>query len=271
MTIDIHPTAIVHPEAKLGAGVRIGPYAVIEGPAEIGDGCVIQAHAVITGHVRMGERNFIGYGAAIGGDPQDHSFHPEMQAWVVIGDDNHIREYVTIHRGSKPDTETRVGNKCMLMVGVHLAHNVHLDDSVVIANDALLAGYVQVGAGVFIGGGSVFHQHIRIGRKVMVRGNCSFSKEIPPFVIAAGVNRVAGLNAIGLRRNGFTTAERQEIQSAFNLLYRNGLNASQALHAASKKSWGPAATEFFEFVATAKRRGVCSLMKNGAGAEEEEE
>lgn len=267
MTLDIHPTAIVHPDAKIGAGVRIGPYAVIEGPAEIGDDCLIQAHAVITGHVRMGARNFIGYGAAIGGDPQDFSFQPQMRAWVTIGDDNQIREHVTIHRGSKPDTETRLGNKCLLMVGVHLAHNVRVGDSAVIANAALLGGYVQVGTGVFIGGGSVFHQHIRIGQRVMVRGNCSFSKEIPPFVIAAGLNRVAGINAIGLRRNGCAAAERQEIQNAFTLVYRSGLNTSQALQAASEKSWGPAATEFFEFVGSS-RRGICSLMNNGNGEEE---
>ena len=272
MTAAIHPTAIVHPNAKLAEGVRIGPYAIIEGPAEIGEGCLIQAHAILTGHVRMGSRNTIGYGALIGADPQDYSFQPSTESWVVIGDDNRIREYVTIHRGTKPATETRVGNHCFLMAGVHLAHNTQVADRVVIANNALLGGYVEIETGVFIGGGSVFHQFIRVGRQAMVRGNCAFSKDIPPFVIAAGVNSVAGLNAVGLRRGGFTAFERQEIRTAFKLLYRSGLNISQALQAASERTWGPAATEFFAFAVAAKRRGLCGLFgtKRGEPPAEEE-
>ena len=106
----IHPTAIVHPGARLGAGVCVGPYAVIEGPAQIGDGCVIQAHAVITGWVRMGANNTIGYGAIVGGDPQDYAFNPATQSWVILGDNNRIREYATLHRGTGENAETRVGN-----------------------------------------------------------------------------------------------------------------------------------------------------------------
>ena len=270
MSTAIHPTAIVHPDAKLAADVRVGPYVVIEGPAEIGAGCLIQAHAIITGHVRIGVSNSIGYGAVIGADPQDYSFHPETESWVVLGDNNRIREYVTLHRGTKPDTSTRLGSNCFLMAGVHLAHNAEVADRVIIANNVLLGGYVRIDTGAFIGGGSVFHQFLRVGRQAMVRGNCSFSKDIPPFTIAAGVNTVAGLNAIGLRRSGLSEEQRQEIKDAFKLLYKSGLNTTQALQAASQRTWGPEAAEFFEFVAEAKRRGICGLMKSRAESVNEE-
>ena len=271
MSHAIHPTAIVHPEAQLGDGVRIGPYVVIEGPAEIGPGCTIQAHAVITGHVRMGAHNTVGYGAILGADPQDYSFHPETESWVTIGESNRIREYVTIHRGTGAGTETRLGNHCFLMAGVHLAHNTRVENRVVIANDVLLGGHVQIGENAFIGGGTVFHQFIRVGRNAMVGGNCSFGKDIPPFVMALRINVVAGLNAIGLRRNGFTAAQRQEIKEAFALLYKSGHNTTQALEAARCRTWGPEACEFFAFVAAAKRRGICALSKSRHGGGEDGE
>ena len=266
----IHPTAIIHPDAKLAADVRVGPYVVIEGPAEIGVGCVIQAHAVITGHVRIGANNTIGYGAVIGADPQDYSFHPETKSWVAIGENNRIREYVTIHRGTKPDTTTRLGSDCFLMAGVHLAHNTEVADRVVIANNVLLGGYTRIATGAFIGGGSVFHQFVRVGRQAMIRGNCAFSKDVPPFTIAAGVNCVAGLNAVGLRRSGLSAAQRGEIKEAFKLLYKSGKNTTQALAEASQRTWGPEATEFLEFVAAAKLKGICGPMRSrGEGGSEE--
>jgi len=272
MSSNIHPTAIVHPEAKLGENVQIGPYAIIEGPAQIGDNCVIQAHAIVTGHVRMGCNNFVGYGALVGGDPQDYAFKTDTESWVVIGDNNRIREYVTIHRGTGQGTETRVGNNCFLMGGTHLAHNVVLGDRVVIANNALLAGYVQVQDGVFIGGGAVFHQFIRIGRLAIIRGGSSFGKDVPPFLVGAGINRVGGMNVIGLRRNGFNLEQRKEIKEAFKLLYKSGLNTNQALEAAGERQWGPDAAGFFQFVREAKKRGICSLMsgKRGEGDSAEE-
>ena len=272
MTSDIHPTAIVHPDARLGAGVRIGPYAVIEGPAEIGAGCVIQAHAILTGHVRMGANNTVGYGAILGADPQDHAFRPEIESFVTIGDNNVIREYVTIHRGTGPGTETRLGSHCFLMTGVHLAHNTRVDDRVTIANNVLLAGHVQIGANAFVGGGTVFHQFVRIGRNAMVGGHCAFGKDIPPFVMALRVNVVAGLNVIGLRRAGFNATQRSELKDAFALVYRSGMNTAQAVEAARDRTWGPEAAEFLAFIAGAKRRGICALSKSrhGSGGDDTE-
>jgi len=262
----IHPTAIIHPEAKLGPGVQVGPYAVIEGPAEIGERCVIQAHAIIGGHVRMGARNRVGHGALIGGDPQDTAFDPATESWVIIGDDNRIREYATLHRGTAPGSETRVGNGCFLMGGVHLAHNVVLGNRVIIANNSLLGGHVRVEDHVFIGGGCVFHQFVRVGRNVIVQGQSALSKDIPPYLLACRRNKVAGLNTVGLRRGGFAAAQRQEIKEAFKLLYKSGLNTSQALAAARERCWSAEAEAFFAFVADAKKRGICDLAESRRGA-----
>ena len=265
----IHPTAVIAPGAELGVNVRIGPYAVIEGAARIGDGCVIQAHAVISAHVVMGPDNLIGYGAVLGADPQDLSFNAATGSSVRIGSGNKIREYCTLHRGTTEGSETSVGDGCFLMAGAHLAHNVQLGDGVVLANNVLLAGHVQIADRVFIGGGTVVHQYTRIGRLAICQGLSGFSKFVPPFVIAAQVNGVAGLNVVGLRRAGFGSGERAEIKEAFDLLYRRGCNVSQALAAADQRSWGADASEFWSFVRGAGKKGICDLISTRRRGEPE--
>ena len=267
-----HPTAVIHPDAILAADVEVGPFAVIEGAARIGAGCVIQAHAIIGAHVVMGECNTIGYGAIIGGEPQDFAFQPSVKSEVRIGDGNKIREYATIHRGTAEGSATVVGSGCFLMAGAHVAHNCHVGDHVVIANNALLAGHVAVGERAFIGGGCVFHQFVRIGRLAICQGGAAFSKDLPPFTTGTGLNSVAGLNSVGLRRAGFTGGQRAEIKAAFSLLYRRGLNTAQALAAARERPWGEAAQAFWDFAAGAKKRGLCDFTaaRRGAPAEPDE-
>jgi len=268
----LHPTALIHPDARLGAGVRIGPFVVIEGAAEIGAGCSIAAHAVIGASVVMGEDNHIGYGAIIGGEPQDLAFPAGAPCAVRLGRGNRIREYVTIHGGSAPGSSaTVVGSDCFLMAGAHLAHDCQLGDRVIIANSALLGGHVTVGSGVFIGGGCVFHQYLRVGRLAICQGASAFSKDIPPFTTAAGRNGVAGLNVVGLRRAGLGTGARAEIKAAFALLYRSGLNTAQALAAAGDHEWEADAQEFWDFIGAAKKRGLCDLLGTRPGAESEAE
>jgi len=254
----IHPSAFVDPAAQLAADVEVGPGAIIESGAVIGEGCRIQAHAVITGYVRMGARNTVGYGAILGADPQDYDFKPGTKSEVLIGDDNIIREYVTIHRGTKEGSVTRVGDNNFLMVGVHLGHNATIGNRVIIANNCLLAGYVEVQDGAVLGGGSVFHQFLRVGRLCMVRGGERFPKDIPPFVSAYGTSMVAGINAVGLKRAGLSSEIRLEIKRAFRLIYHSSLNITQALEESKKTSWGPEAQEFLDFIASAKKRGVCA-------------
>jgi UDP-N-acetylglucosamine acyltransferase len=269
----IHPSAFVDSEVQLGEGVQVGPGAIIEAGAVIGDGCLIQARAVISGHVRMGVRNTVGYGAVIGADPQDFDFKTGTKSEVLIGEDNVIREYVTIHRGTKEGSATTIGNHSYLMVGVHLGHNVSVGNRVIVANNCLLAGYVSVHDEAVLGGGSVFHQFIRVGRLCMVRGGERFGKDIPPFLIAYGTNLVSGLNAIGLRRSGISSESRMELKRAFRLLYLEGRNISQALEEASTKQWGEEAESFFAFVREAKKRGICAVdyhRLNREGNSEEE-
>lgn len=268
--MSIASTAVVHPEARLGANVTVGPYAVIEGAAQIGDGCTIQAHAIVGAHVRMGRGNLIGYGAIVGGDPQDFAFDPATRSEVVMGDGNKIREYCTIHRGTAPDSATVIGDGCFLMVGAHLGHNVRLGNGVVLANNVLLAGHVSVADRVFVGGGCVFHQHIRVGRLAMCQGLSGFGKDIPPYTVAGRINGVAGLNVVGLRRAGFTAPQRAEIKDAFALLYRSGLNVSQALEASADRAWGAEAQAFWAFVAGAKKRGLCDFLPDRRSATAED-
>ena len=209
----------------------------------------------------MGQENTVGHGAILGGDPQDFSFNPITESHIQIGDRNRIREHCTIHRGTQAGTATVIGDDCFVMVGCHLAHNVRLGNRVVMANNVLLAGHVTVDDGAFLGGGCVFHQHIRIGRLAIAQGGGAFGKDIPPFTLAARVNGIGGLNVVGLRRAGYTAEQRAEIKRAFALLYLSGLNTSQALAAAESQTWGAEASEFFSFVSAAKKRGICALLR----------
>lgn len=256
----IHPTAIVSPQAALADDVEVGPYAIIGDQVALGAGCVVQAHAVLEGRTTLGERNLVGYGAVLGTPPQDFAFQDSVCSEVRIGNDNTFREYVTIHRGTKEGSATVVGDGCFLMVGSHLGHNVRLGNKVIIANNCLLAGYVEIGDGAVLGGGTVFHQFIRIGALAMVRGGTRFGKDIPPYTSADGENLLSGINAIGLRRAGLSTETRQEIRRAFKLIYRSGWNVAQALEEAKKTSWSPEAQVFFDFIAASKR-GVCGANR----------
>jgi len=233
--VTIHPTAIVDPAARMGTDVEIGPFSVIGPQATIGEKTIVQSHVVIEGDVVIGTGNFIGHGAIIGAPPQDVSFSPERKTMVKIGNDNIIREYCTIHRGSPDGSATKIGDKNFLMAGAHVGHNCVVRNNVVIANNCLLAGHVQ--------------------------GSSAFGKDLPPFVIAAERNSIFGVNVVGLRRAGFSTKERDEIKTAFKLVYLSGLNISQALRKAAPMNLGAPAREFLDFVANAKKRGICPLKR----------
>ena len=261
---NIHPTAIVDPDAKIGHGVVIGPFSIIGPRVTISENTIVQSHVVIEGEVKVGRGNFIGHGAIIGVPPQDVSFSPDRKTKVEIGNDNIIREYCTIHRGSPDGTATTIGNKNFLMSGAHIGHNCLIGSNVVVANNCLLGGYVRVDDGAFLGGGSTFHQFMHIGRLVMVQGSSAFGKDLPPFLVAAERNSVFGLNIVGMRRAGLSANDRDEIKEAFKLVYLSGLNTSQALKKAETMTFGAPAREFLDFVAGSKKRGICPF-KRGMG------
>jgi UDP-N-acetylglucosamine acyltransferase len=258
----IHPTAVVDPKAKISAGAEIGLFSIVGPQATIGDKTIVQSHVVIEGEVEIGTGNLIGHGAVIGPPPQDVSFSPERKTKVEIGNDNIIREYCTINRGTADGSATKIGDKNFLMTGAHIGHNCEIGNNVVIANNCLLAGYVRVDDGAFLGGGSTFHQFMHIGRLVMVQGSSAFGKDLPPFVIAAERNCVFGLNIVGLRRAGFSAKERDEIKAAFQLVYLSKLNISQALKKATTMNFSAPAREFLDFVANAKKRGICPIKRS---------
>jgi UDP-N-acetylglucosamine acyltransferase len=254
----IHPTAIVSDQARLAADVEIGPFAVIDGPVELAPGVAVGGHALLRGRLRVGRGTSIGWGAAIGGDPQDLGFDPDTESGVEIGEDNTIREYVTIHRGSGRGTSTRMGDRNFLMAGVHLGHDTQVGDDCIMANNVLLAGHVEVADRCFLSGGAVFHQFVHIGTLALVQGNAAISQDVPPFSIAHARNRLAGLNVVGLRRAGLDPAARAEIKRLFRLLFRSGHSLAAAVEQAAAEPWSAAARPLLDAVARPSRKGVVS-------------
>jgi len=229
--MEIHPTAVVSKRAELAHDVRVGPYAVVEDDVSIGAGCEIGAHAVVKRFTTLGERNRVYEHACLGGEPQDVKFRGEVSA-LRIGDDNLIREYVTIHRASGEGEATRVGSRNFLMVGVHVAHNCEVGDDNTLANGAALAGHITVEDHVFFSSNVGAHQFVRFGRYAMVGGKSKIVQDVLPFFTTDGnPPRVRGLNTIGLRRGGFSPASRAALKRAYQLLFRARLPLKSALAA----------------------------------------
>lgn len=263
--MSIHPTAVVDPGAVVGAHVTIGPFAFIDRDTQIGDGCVIGPHSVVLRYTSLGGNCRVHACAVLGDLPQDLAFKDEP-SFVKIGSNCVFREGVTVHRGTKPGTSTVVADNCYLMANSHLAHNVQLGNNVILANGVLLAGYVEVGDRAFISGNVVVHQFCRIGRLVMVQGLGGASKDVPPFCVVPGLqgNVVIGLNVVGMRRAGLSPQARLEVKRAFAMLYRSGLNVSQAIERMRNEFKQGPALEFCEFIEGSKR-GICAY----AGGQEE--
>lgn len=228
-TSNIHSTAVVHPDAKIGKGVIIGPGAVIGADCVIGDGTKIGANTVIGGWTTIGERCEIYPGASVGLEPQDLKFKGE-KSFCTIGDETVIREFVTISRATGEGEETRIGNNCLFQACTHVAHNCIVGNNVVMSNCAGLAGHVIVEDRVVIGGIAGVHQFVKIGRNAMVGGMSKVVQDVPPYVIADGQPaRVVGLNSVGLSRAGVSEEVRLELKKAFRIMYRSGYSLSKAI------------------------------------------
>lgn len=257
----VHATAIVSPEANLGADVRVGPFAMIEGPVALGPGCTVEPYARLIGPLTAGRDNRFGTGCVIGGSPQHITYKGETTR-LEIGDGNTIREHVTIHRampiGVGPgDGVTRIGSGNLLMVGAHVAHDCRLGNNCILANSALLGGHVETGDRIFISGNSAVHQFCRIGRLAFLSGSSASSKDIPPFWVMQDVNRVCGVNVIGMRRAGVAAAEIQAVRRAFRFIYIERATISAALMRMEAEMGGvPAIRELIDFVRSSKR-GIC--------------
>lgn len=254
----IHPSAIVSPEAELAEDVVVGPFTVIEGPVKIAAGVKIGGHAYLSNRTTIGEGCNIGWGVIVGIDPQDLTFDPTCDSGVVIGPRNVLREYVTIHRGSKSGGTTVMGEGNYLMTGVHLAHDVKLGDNNIFANNVLLGGHVHVGNKTFIGGGAGVHQFVKIGDLAMVQGNAAISQDVPPFCVAYQSNQLAGLNSVGLKRAGLTAEERAAIKRAYQMIYNPMKLRQEAVAEARAESWPEVALQLIDAVASPSKKGIIS-------------
>jgi len=232
--------------------VTAGPHSVIEDDTVLGDGCEIRAHAVVKRYTEMGPGNVVHEGAVLGGEPQDLSFDGSPSR-LVIGARNRIREAVTIHRSVRAGQATVVGSDCFIMGCVHIAHDCHVGDRVIMANNTALAGHVRIDEGAFLSGGVVVHQFCRVGRLAMVGGNTKLTQDALPFVITDGhPGRALGLNAVGLRRAGIGRDQRLALKEAFRLLVRSALPLETALDRMTAIG-DPLVDEMTAFVRTSQR------------------
>lgn len=230
-TLEIHPQAVVAPDAKLGAGVTVGAYAVIGEGVELGDGCVVQAHAMVQGPSRFGRNNIFHAFCLIGGDPQDITYRGERTE-LVVGDGNTFREGVTISRGTqKGGGTTTIGSGNLFLAYSHVGHDCRVGDNTLFVNGATLAGHVAVEDFATVGAFSPVHQFCRIGRYAYIGASTVITQDVPPFskVVTERETKSYGVNTIGLERKGFSKERLQALQRAFRLLTRSKLNTSQAL------------------------------------------
>ena len=251
----IHPTAIVAPEAKLGANVRIGPYAIIGPDVTLGDEVEIAGHAVLEGRVELGPRVRIGPGALLGGEPQDLKFKRGTPSGVRVGAGTVIREYATIHRATHAETWTEIGAECLIMGSAHVAHDCRVGDHVIMINFAGLTGHCEVGDRATIGGLTGIAPFTRIGTFAYIGGLAKVTRDCPPFMIADGQPAtVRGVNVIGLRRAGVGPAERRALRDAHRVLYRLGLTPAAGLDQLRREAPPlPQIKELIGFLETAKR------------------
>ena len=253
--MSIHPTAIVHRRAKIGEGVEIGAYSVIGEHVAIGTGTRIASHVLIEGWTSIGERNQIFSFSSIGTPPQDIGYREE-ETYLVIGNDNVIRECATIHRATtKEDRKTVIGDKNFLMAYSHVAHDCKLGNNIIMANSVALGGHIVIGDHAILGGIVAVHQFARIGSYAIIGGQSAVTLDIPPFVSAAG-NRAQlyGLNLVGLKRKGFTDQTIATLKKAYKIIFRSGLTQEEALQKVAAELTDCAeAMHLVEFIKSSKR------------------
>ena len=255
----IHPSAVVESGAVLADDVEIGPFCYVGPHVQIGAGCRLIAQCHITGYTTLGEQNVLHPFVALGDEPQDYSFDPACVSYLRIGDRNTFRENVTIHRGTKPESETLVGSDNLFMAGSHVGHNGKIGNHVILVNNALVGGYAEIFDHAILSGLVAIHQFCRVGRFAIISGCSAFSQDVPPFMMAEGRNGgVKMINKIGLQRAGFSAESISIIKQIFHIYYRSDLIPSAALKQIREElPQTPEVVEFLEFCAGTKK-GVLS-------------
>jgi UDP-N-acetylglucosamine acyltransferase len=234
--------------------VKIGPYSVIGPDVSLGDGCVVGTNVLVEGLTTIGSNNRIFHGASVGTDPQDLKYEGGRSR-LEIGDDNVIREFVTINTATNVDEATIIGSNCLLMAYAHVAHNCVIGDNVILANSVNLAGHVMVDDWAIIGGVTPVHQFVHIGKHAFIGGGSRVEKDVPPFIKMAGnPPTVYGINSVGLARRGYSEERRAQVKKLYKLIYRGGLNVSQAVEKLENGEYtGPDAEEMLEFIKSSER------------------
>jgi UDP-N-acetylglucosamine acyltransferase len=255
--VSVHPTAIVHPAARLAEGVEIGPYSIIGEHVAIGKDTKIAAHVVIEGWTTIGERNHIYPFSSIGMAPQDIGYKNE-ETYLIIGNDNVIRESATIHRATtKEDRKTEIGDKNFLMAYSHVAHDCKLGNNIIMANSVALGGHIIIDDYAIIGGIVAVHQFVRIGSYCMIGGGSAVVLDIPPYVSAAGIHaKLYGLNLIGLKRRGFGDEAINNIKKVYRIIFRSGLMLEDALKKAEAEMPDSGEVKYFIDFIRNTRRGI---------------
>jgi len=247
-----HPTAIVSKHAEIDASSEIGPFVIIEDDVKIAGNVKIYAHAYIASGSRIGEGTQVHMGSVLGHLPQDTAFKGG-KTYLNIGKRNIIREYVTIHRGTKESTATEIGDENFFMAHSHVGHNCRIGNKVVLVNGALLGGYVDVEDGVFISGNVTVHQFCHLGKLAMISGFSGIDKDIPPYVTVRGVSIVRSINLIGLKRAGFKPEVIKEIRRAFRIIYKSNLTTAEAVAKILEQSPGKETMHLVNFIKKSKR------------------
>jgi UDP-N-acetylglucosamine acyltransferase len=253
----IHKTALIHPDAIIEENVDIGPFTIIGGNVKISKGTKIGSHVVIEGDTQIGENCQIFTGAILGNIPQDLKYKGEPTK-VIIGNNNIIREYVTINRGTQHTGKTVLGDKNLIMAYAHIAHDCVIGDNVIISNAVTMAGHVIIEDRAIVGGLSPVHQFVRIGMLAMVGGGSRVAKDVPPYCMAAGTPiRMFGLNVVGLERSNFSSEVKLQIKKAYKILFRSKLNTTQALKMLEKEpNLSEEVLQFMSFIRESER-GIC--------------
>jgi UDP-N-acetylglucosamine acyltransferase len=251
----IHPTAVIDASAEVDSTADIGPFVRIEGAVRVGRGTRVLAHATLTGWTEIGCDNVIHMGAVIGDEPQDLAYSG-AETYVRLGDRNVIREHVQIHRGTKPGSATVIGNDNFFMCNAHVAHNCRIGNGVIMANGALLGGYVDVEDQAFISGDCAVHQFVRVGRLAILRGLSRTTRDVPPFCMMDETHTLRGINRVGLRRAGFNAAQIRELHNAYVNLFGRPRNLTLAIGELEAQPCSPEVRHLIEFI-RASKRGVC--------------
>jgi len=253
--VNIHPTAIVHPRAKIAEGVEIGAYSVVGEHVSVGKDTRIASHVLVEGWTTIGERNQIFSFSSVGTPPQDIGYKNE-ETYLIIGNDNVIRESATVHRATtKEDRVTVIGNNNFLMAYSHVAHDCKLGNHIIMANSVGLGGHITVGDYAILGGIVAVHQFVRIGAYAIIGGQSAVPQDIPPYVSASGNRaKLYGLNLVGLKRRGFSEQSIANLKKAYRIIFRSGLILEEAL-AKVKAELGdsPEAMHLMEFMKNSKR------------------